>query len=129
MQNSFVPRLRSASRDLVRELGFMSRTVAGTSLSPSGVHALIEIDSAGQLVAKDLAEKLLLEKSTVSRLVGALVADGEIEERRSASDGRSKDLILTREGAGDARGDQRVCGRSGPRRAQTCSSPRPRPGS
>lgn len=98
MQNSFVPRLRSASRDLVRELGFMSRTVAGTSLSPSGVHALIEIDSAGQLVAKDLAEKLLLEKSTVSRLVGALVADGEIEERRSASDGRSKDLILTEKG-------------------------------
>lgn len=98
MQNSFVPRLRSASRDLVRELGFMSRTMAGTGLSASGVHALIEIDSAGKLLAKDLAEKLLLEKSTVSRLVGSLLADGEIEESRSASDGRSKDLILTEKG-------------------------------
>lgn len=94
----FVSKIRSASRALVRELGFMSRTVAGTGLSPSAVHAIVEIGAVGRLTAKELSEKLLLEKSTISRLVRSLVESGEIREQRSRSDGRSKDLVLTGHG-------------------------------
>lgn len=93
-----VSEIRSASRALVRELGFMSRTVAGTGLSPSVVHAIVEIGAAHRLTAKDLSDKLLLEKSTISRLVRSLVENGEICERPSRRDGRSKDLALTDHG-------------------------------
>lgn len=93
-----VSKIRSASRALVRELGFMSRTVAGTRLSPSAVHTIVEIGASRRLTAKELSEKLLLEKSTISRLVRSLVESGEIRELRSRSDGRSKDLVLTDRG-------------------------------
>ncbi len=90
--------IRSASRDLVREFGLMSRTVAGTDLSVSGVHAIIEIGQANGLSSKDLGEKLLLEKSTVSRLVRSLVDRGEIREVRSKDDARMKHLHLSHRG-------------------------------
>ncbi len=93
-----VSEIRSASRALVRELGFMNRTVAGTRLSPSAVHTIVEIGAAIRLTAKELSEKLLLEKSTISRLVRSLVESGDIREQRSQSDGRSKDLVLTQRG-------------------------------
>lgn len=96
--NSLTTKIRSASRDLVRELGFMNRTLAGTELPPSAVHAIIEIGAAGRLSAKVLSEKLLLEKSTVSRLVKSLVDKGELREIRSKEDARSKHLHLTRQG-------------------------------
>ena len=98
VSSSHVARARAASRALVRELGFMNRTLAGTELSPSAVHAVVEIGASGGLSAKDLSERLLLEKSTVSRLVRSLVERGEIRARRSKADGRSKDLHLTRRG-------------------------------
>jgi len=90
-----VSKIRSVSRELVRELGFMNRTVAGTRLSPSAVHTIVEIGANHRLTAKELSEKLLLEKSTISRLVRSLVESGDICEQRSQSDGRSKDLVLT----------------------------------
>ena len=95
---SLVTKIRSASRDLVRELGFMNRTLAGTELSPSAVHAIIEIGATGRLSSQDLSEKLLLEKSTVSRLVKSLVDKGEVREVRSKEDARRKHLHLTGQG-------------------------------
>ena len=67
--SSLVSDIRSASRDLVREFGLMNRTVAGTDLSVSAVHAIIEIGRVEGLSSKHLCEKLLLEKSTVIRPV------------------------------------------------------------
>ena len=96
---SSIAKVRSASRDLVRELGFMSRTLAGTGLPPSAVHAIIEIGAAAVPSAKDLSEKLLLEKSTISRLVRSLAAKGLIRETRSGTDRRIKHLSLTRKGS------------------------------
>lgn len=97
--SSLVTGVRAASRDLVRELGFMNRTMAGTDLSPSAVHAIIEIGAAGGLTARSLSEKLLLEKSTVSRLVGSLVARGDVREARYPGDARRKQLELTAQGS------------------------------
>ena len=100
--SALVTEIRAASRDLVRELGFMNRTIAGTSLPASAVHAIIELSNAGHLSSKELAEKLLLEKSTVSRLVRSLVDRGEVCEIRSQMDGRSKTLSLTPQGVATA---------------------------
>jgi len=88
-------RIRDASRRLVRELGFMQATLAGTDLSPSAVHAIIEVGLGRSVSARDLVAALRLEKSTVSRLVGALVADGYLSETRDADDTRRKRLALT----------------------------------
>lgn len=91
-------RIRDASRRLVRELGFMQATLAGTDLSPSAVHAIIEVGLGRSISARDLVAALRLEKSTVSRLVGALVADGYLSETRDADDTRRKRLALTDRG-------------------------------
>ncbi len=90
--------IRTASRELVREFGFMNHTVAGTDLSASAVHAIIEIGKADGLSSKALCDKLLLEKSTVSRLVKSLADRQEIKELRSKDDTRMKYLYLTRRG-------------------------------
>ncbi len=86
--------IRAASRTLVRELGFMGGNFAGTNLSPSAVHALIEIE-AGGVTARDLCTRLCLEKSSVSRLLKKLVASGDVVECPSERDGRAKVLRLT----------------------------------
>jgi len=93
-----IDRVRDASRRMVRSLGFMKPTLAGTTLSPSAVHALIEIGGARALTASDLARSLQLEKSSVSRMIRKLVAGGEVAEAASAEDGRAKLLSLTAQG-------------------------------
>lgn len=93
-----ISEIRVASRDLVRQFGLMNHNVAGTDLSLSAVHAIIEIGRAKTLSSKELSEKLLLEKSTISRMVRVLVNRGEISEVRSESDLRMKHLHLTPQG-------------------------------
>ena len=86
--------VRDASRKMVRELGFMQPTLAETDLSPSAVHALIEIGAREEMTANKLGQLLLLEKSTVSRLLGRLVERGLVIEAPSRADARSKILSL-----------------------------------
>ena len=90
--------IRDASRRLVRELGFMRDTLAGTGLPPSAVHALIEIGHHGTLSSAGLCDTLQLDKSSVSRMVRKLVQAGEVAMRTTAADGRSRPLSLTRQG-------------------------------
>lgn len=87
--------IRSASRRLVRELGFMGGPFAGTELPPSAVHALIEIDARPGISARDLGLLLRLEKSSVSRMLQKLTNSAEIETRVDADDTRVKGLFLT----------------------------------
>ncbi len=78
----------------------MGQTLAGTDLHASAVHAIIELSGDRQLTAKHLADSLLLEKSTVSRLLKGLKDRGLIDEVRSQADGRAKHLQLTAKGSG-----------------------------
>jgi len=87
--------IRAASRQLVREFGFLDKTIAGTDLSGSGVHAVLEIGLNPGITAKALAAKLKLEKSTVSRLLKSLQARGEIAQIQSETDARMFGLSLT----------------------------------
>ena len=90
--------IRAASRQMVREFGFLDKGVAGTDLSGSGVHAVLEIGLRPGLTAKDLSATLKLEKSTVSRLLKTLETRGDILQTRSQNDGRSFELHLTEAG-------------------------------
>lgn len=98
MANADVERLRNASRRLVRELGFLRDTLAGVDLPPSAVHALVEIGGRKAVTAGALAEILMLEKSSVSRMLRKLIDSGEICEGAGARDGRTKPLFLTAKG-------------------------------
>lgn len=95
---TFISSLRSSSRHLVREFGFMAPHLANTELSPSAVHALIEIGDYGISSASGLCTILNLEKSSVSRMLRKLVELDLLKESLSARDGREKILSLTEKG-------------------------------
>jgi len=90
--------LRHASRELVRELGFLQAKDAATSLSHSHCHALIELDARGTVAQSELPRLLRLDKSTTSRIVAELVDRRWVRARSSDEDGRARILSLTRAG-------------------------------
>lgn len=107
--------IRAASRQMVRELGFMDATVAATDYPASAVHTILEIGFHGPLTSAQLAELLCLEKSSVSRMVRKLIDSGELKETSDADDARIKPLLLTPKGrrtlaAIHAFGDRQVSG-------------------
>jgi DNA-binding MarR family transcriptional regulator len=90
--------IRAASRQMVREFGFMEQTLAATDYPPSAVHAILEIGARGPLSSVQLGDILHLEKSSVSRMVRKLVECGELKEAADADDARIKPLSLTPKG-------------------------------
>ncbi|NWA71273.1 MarR family transcriptional regulator [Serratia proteamaculans] len=94
----FLQPIRDASRHLVRELGLMGNTLAGTDLPPSAVHALIEIGDRHVDTAAELCSVLNLEKSSVSRMLNKLIKAGELVTLPSKRDAREKILRLTDKG-------------------------------
>lgn len=95
---SLIDSVRTASRKMVRELGFMQSTLAATDYPPSAVHAILEIGQQQSLTAAQLADILNLDKSSVSRMVRKLVEANELQESASGADGRAKRLTLTPQG-------------------------------
>jgi putative acetyltransferase len=90
--------LRHASRELVRELGFLQDKDSATSLSHSHCHALIEIEARGTIAQSELPAVLRLDKSTTSRVVADLVERGWARARASRKDARARDLALSASG-------------------------------
>lgn len=90
-----VQHVRASSRSLVRELGIVNRHIAGTDLTLSQAHALIELDLHPMLQATALKELLRLDKSATSRLVAGLVDRGYVRATTGTADGRARPLTLT----------------------------------
>ena len=84
---ALVDEIRTASRLMVRELGFMSTTLAATAYSPSAVHTLVEISLRGAMTAAQLVQILGLEKSSVSRMLSRLLAAGNSGKKRPPATG------------------------------------------
>lgn len=87
--------LREFSRKLVRELGFMRTSLAGSDLAPSAVHAIIEIGLQPGIQARDLAGILRLDKSNTSRQLAKLESAGLVTRETDTDDARSSRLALT----------------------------------
>ncbi len=92
-----VDEIRIHSRKMVRELGFTGRGFAGTDLSPSSVHALLEIEK-GDVAARDIGDALHMDKSSVSRMLRKLIDAGWVSEDSGETDNRVKRLSLTSAG-------------------------------
>lgn len=86
---------------LIRAFGLHKpdETPCGKPVSVAEAHALMELSRGEPLVQKELAARLRLEKSTVSRLVGMLEKRGWVGRTRSLEDGRAVELRLTDAGA------------------------------
>jgi DNA-binding MarR family transcriptional regulator len=75
------------------------RTPCGQPLPVSEAHAMVEVAREGRIRQVELARRLRLEKSTVSRLVANLVGRGWVDREAADGDGRGVLLVLTDAGA------------------------------
>ena len=97
--------LHSAVADLVRVYQFRDRDrICCHDVSVTQCYALETLVEHGPIRLSALAERLFLDKSTTSRVVGSLVRKGYVEQRPDARDGRAVTLSATRQG-------QRLCAR------------------
>jgi DNA-binding MarR family transcriptional regulator len=91
--------LHAAVADLVRVYQFRDRDcICCHDVSVTQCYALETLVAHGPLRLSALAERLFLDKSTTSRVVGSLVRKGYVEQRADAKDGRAVTLIATRQG-------------------------------
>jgi DNA-binding MarR family transcriptional regulator len=89
--------LQASFTSVVRALGLLrpDTTPCGQRMSVTEAHAIAELHDAGSMTQQSLAGGLRLQKSTVSRLVDELCADGLARRRRNPADGRSVLIELT----------------------------------
>jgi putative acetyltransferase len=101
--NSAVQPLRHAARQLVRELHLLDGRVECCGIPLAECHLITELDSMGEATASELCERLVLEKSTMSRLVNRLARKGLICAACCEDDRRARILCLTSKGKAQAR--------------------------
>lgn len=86
--------LRAISRDIVRELGVFAKKCGQLNLSPVEAHILLELEQTG-LTNLQLAERLRVDKSNISRILQKLAEQGWIQWQAHPHDLRSKEAWLT----------------------------------
>ncbi len=87
--------LRQNARSVVRELGLLNDAYFEVGVTLAERHLLIELASEESLTAKEIAERLLLDKSTVSRLVARAIKKGYITCSTDQKDKRKRFLQFT----------------------------------
>jgi len=93
-------RLHELLMEVVRVAGLLQpdQQVAGHAVSMSQAFALHELDAGSPLSQRDLAERLRLEKSSVSRLAAELEQKGLLIRERDPENQRQYRLRLTERG-------------------------------
>jgi DNA-binding MarR family transcriptional regulator len=93
-------RLHELLMDVVRAAGLLQpdHAVAGHPVSLSQAFALHELDTGAPLSQRDLAERLRLEKSSVSRLAAEMERNGLVVRERDPDNHRRYRLRLTDHG-------------------------------
>jgi DNA-binding MarR family transcriptional regulator len=101
MQSGETDAAQEALMRFVRNFGLHQpdRTPCGQPLPVSEAHAMVEIAREGRIRQVELARRLRLEKSTVSRLVTNLAGRGWVHRETADGDGRGVLLVLTDAGA------------------------------
>jgi DNA-binding MarR family transcriptional regulator len=104
MEREQILQLRNTVQQFIRSFGLLeqTRTPCGFSMSLSQVFALQEIEKQ-TLTITGLAEKLQLDRSSVSRLIDALVKGGFVSRETNEHNRREVVLGLTGKGANSIR--------------------------
>jgi putative acetyltransferase len=90
--------IRQASRQIVRELHLLDGQLCIEGFTFSECHLLTELESLGQATASELGERLVLEKSTMSRLVNGVLGEAYVKAIQDPADARRRLLSLTAKG-------------------------------
>lgn len=91
--------LHTALADLVRAYQFRDRDrICCHDISVTQCYALEALKRDGPMRLNDLAERLFLDKSTSSRVLGALVRKGYAERLVDVTDGRAISVRITAKG-------------------------------
>jgi DNA-binding MarR family transcriptional regulator len=92
--------MRRVVHAFIRRFGLLdqAQTPCGMQLPLSWAHALMALLHSPSITQNELAEKLALSKSNISRLVARLVAAGRVKRRKDGDDGRAYRLELTAKG-------------------------------
>jgi MarR family 2-MHQ and catechol resistance regulon transcriptional repressor len=93
--------LHEALADLVRAYQFRDRDrICCHDISVTQCYALEALERDGPMRLNQLAERLFLDKSTSSRVLGALVRKGYAERLVDLTDGRAISVRITAKGRG-----------------------------
>lgn len=91
--------LHEALSDLVRAYQFRDRdNICCHNISVTQCYALEALQKDGPMRLSELAERLFLDKSTSSRVLGALVRKGYAERLLDLTDGRAISVRVTAKG-------------------------------
>ncbi|SRR5260221_1579331 len=97
MKNKAIKQIRSASREMVRQLGLLDNRFSSIG-SVSQCHAMVELDTHGAMTIKQLSAALNLEKSTMSRLITQMIEKEVCFVQVDKDDQRNKLVSLTNKG-------------------------------
>lgn len=98
LSNEAINELRHQARNVVRELGLLNDAYFEIGVTLAERHLLIELSGVSSPTMGDIAERLLLDKSTVSRLIAKAVKKGYIECIKDDKDQRKRLLRMTEVG-------------------------------
>lgn len=87
--------LRHNARSVVRELGLLNDAYFEIGVTLAERHLLIELSSCSCPTMGEIADRLLLDKSTASRLIAKAMKKGYIKSTLDANDKRKRFLHLT----------------------------------
>jgi len=104
MKQEQILEFRLLVQRFIRQFGLLdqTKTPCGFDLSPSQVMAMQELETETMTV-RELAEKLQLDRSTVSRLADALVKGGFVHREINEQNRREVLLSLTEKGKNSIR--------------------------
>jgi len=99
VESKTIEQFRATLREIERAVWLQTKSEAlccGVTLAQC--HAILEIGAAGKLNLKDLAARLGLDNSTLSRTIESLVKDGLAERTPSTEDRRATVIQLNKKG-------------------------------
>lgn len=95
LSNEKVDLLRHNARSVVRELGLLNDAYFEIGVTLAERHLLIELTSCSCPTMGEIAERLLLDKSTASRLIAKAIKKGYLKISLDEKDKRKRFLHLT----------------------------------
>ena len=99
METRTIERFRAKLREIERAVWLQTKSEAlCCGVTMAQCHAILEIGAAGELNLKDLAARLRLDNSTLSRTVESLVQDGLADRTPSKEDRRATVIQLNEKG-------------------------------
>ena len=99
VETKAIEQFRAKLREIERAVWMQTKSEAlCCGVTMAQCHAIMEIGAAGELNLKDLAARLGLDNSTLSRTVESLVKDGLVERTPSTEDRRATVIRLNEKG-------------------------------